>query len=273
MGAEPARRAERARDVHAAARADRLREGEALGDGGDVLLPGVRVGVEQVDPAPDLGDHDVVPGEGLDRRADALAVVEPDRRAVGRPVALRAVGPREGLGVVAGHRDGGAEADPRAGRGRRLGGARGGGAGQGHPGGGQEGAAIERWCHLGSPAMPARCRRPHSTREPGGRLERSCLCRFSGRAVCSDWSGWPLSLAWPGRPGPRPARSPRSPRPLPWSKALRRRPSRRPRPRSRWTRTPRWRSGSASAARSARPPASGSCTGSGPTSARTTGRR
>ena len=80
------------------------------------------------------------------------------------------------------------------------------------------------------------------------------------------------SPAWPGRPGPRPARSPRSPRPLPWSRALRRRRGRSPRPRSRWTRTHRWRSGSASAARSARPPVSGSCTGSGPTFARATDR-
>ena len=113
MRAEPARRAERAGDVDAASRADRLGEGEALRHRLDVLLPRLGVGVEEVDPAADLGDHDVVARERGDGVADARLVVEPDVGAVGRAVALGAVGAGERVGVVALHGHRRAETQPR----------------------------------------------------------------------------------------------------------------------------------------------------------------
>jgi hypothetical protein len=86
---------ERARDVHAAAGPHRVGQRQSLGHRGEVLLALLRVGVGQVAPAADLGDHDVGLRERLFDGLDAAAVLEVELGAVRRAVALRPVPARQ----------------------------------------------------------------------------------------------------------------------------------------------------------------------------------
>ncbi|OQB36627.1 MAG: hypothetical protein BWY09_01872 [Candidatus Hydrogenedentes bacterium ADurb.Bin179] len=63
MGAEPTIRAERARNIHAAPRADGLRQGQAFGDVFQVTLALFRVDIHHIAPAADFGNHYIMTGE------------------------------------------------------------------------------------------------------------------------------------------------------------------------------------------------------------------
>ena len=104
-------------NVGTAARTHGLGQRQALGYVMQVLGALIGVGVEHVDPCPNLGDHDVFGGERLLDFTDAGRVIHLGLGTIGRTVAQSAVLAREFRRIVAFEKDGTTEANRSAGRG------------------------------------------------------------------------------------------------------------------------------------------------------------
>ena len=102
---------ERSRNIDTSERANFVGDGQTLRYELEICFTLVQIGIEQIDPAADLGDHEVTLREGSRDGTNACGIVQIHLRAISRAIAKLLMGCCEFIRIFRLHEDGSTQSE------------------------------------------------------------------------------------------------------------------------------------------------------------------